>query len=87
MITEEFKTLFNAIIPEFDTDLLTAESSMGRPEEWDSIANLNLLLAIEETYSVRFSMEEMAVLDNIEKIGERLLEDGVKIVDTELSVS
>jgi acyl carrier protein len=36
--------------------------------EWDSLGNFNLLLAVEEFYNVRFTMEEMANIRSIEKL-------------------
>jgi acyl carrier protein len=41
---------------------------MGDIEEWDSLGNFNLLLAFEEFYSIRFSMDEMADLKSIVNI-------------------
>ena len=36
--------------------------------EWDSLGNFNLLLAVEEFYNVRFTMEEMANIRSIKKL-------------------
>ena len=44
------------------------ELKLGDIEEWDSLGNFNLLLAFEEFYSIRFSMDEMADLQSIIKI-------------------
>lgn len=45
---------------------------LGDIDEWDSLGNFNLLLAFEEFYDVRFSMDEMADLKTIAKIIEVL---------------
>jgi len=45
---------------------------MGAVEEWDSLTNLNLLLAIENEFSVRFSTEELASIQSLQEI-ERFL--------------
>ena len=34
-------------------------------KEWDSIGNLNLLLAIEKEFKIRFSIDEMAEIKSI----------------------
>ena len=36
--------------------------------EWDSLGNFNLLLAFEEFYGVRFSMDEMSELKSVAMI-------------------
>jgi len=36
--------------------------------EWDSLGNFNLLLAFEEFYGVRFTMDEMSELKSIAMI-------------------
>ena len=41
---------------------------LGDIEEWDSLGNFNLLLAFEEFYNFRFSMDEMADLKSIANI-------------------
>jgi acyl carrier protein len=41
---------------------------MGDFEEWDSLGNFNLLLAIEERLSVRFNIEAMASIKSIQDL-------------------
>ncbi len=41
---------------------------MGDFEEWDSLGNFNLLLAVEERLSVRFNMEAMASIKSIQDL-------------------
>jgi acyl carrier protein len=36
--------------------------------EWDSLGNFNLLLAVEEFYSVRFTMEEIINIRSVEQL-------------------
>lgn len=45
---------------------------LGDIDGWDSLGNFNLLLAFEEFYDVRFSMDEMADLKSIAKIIDAL---------------
>lgn len=47
--------------------------------EWDSLAHFNLLMLVEETYSVRFSVEEMAELKGLEDIQRSLLTMGISL--------
>ena len=37
-------------------------------EEWDSLGNFNLLLAIEDYYKIRFSLDEISKIKNINEI-------------------
>ena len=47
---------------------------LGDIVEWDSLANMNFLLSVETTFSVRFSIEEMPELTSIKLIRDRLSE-------------
>jgi acyl carrier protein len=46
-------------------DMITAESSPQSIESWDSMQHLNLVLAIEERFGVRFEPEEMEEMKNV----------------------
>jgi acyl carrier protein len=37
-------------------------------EEWDSLGNFNLLLAIEDYYKIRFSLDEISKIKSINEI-------------------
>jgi acyl carrier protein len=37
-------------------------------KEWDSLGNFNLLLAVEEFYSVRFTMDEITNIRSVEEL-------------------
>ena len=41
---------------------------LGDLPMWDSIGNFNLLLAIEDRFSIRFTSEDLAQLNSIEQI-------------------
>ena len=46
---------------------ITADSSPQTLEAWDSIQHLNLVLALEEKFSVQLSPEEIEQITNIGK--------------------
>jgi acyl carrier protein len=48
--------------------------TIGSCEEWDSLGNFNLLLAIEDFYKIKFSLLEFENLDSMEKIYQALEE-------------
>lgn len=45
---------------------------MGDLLEWDSLANMNILLSIEEHYGIRFSVKEMEEINSIEKMNKKI---------------
>ena len=46
---------------------ITAESSPATLENWDSVQQLNLVLALEEEFGVKFEPEDM---ENMQTIGQ-----------------
>tara|TARA_Y100000741_G_C18253673_1_gene558147 strand:+ start:1164 stop:1406 length:243 start_codon:yes stop_codon:yes gene_type:complete len=65
---EKIKKIFTevmglSLIPEDFLDL-----KMSDIEEWDSLANMNLLMEIESVYNIRFSIDEMTKLNSIADI-------------------
>ncbi|NCA20759.1 MAG: acyl carrier protein [Crocinitomicaceae bacterium] len=42
-----------------------SELKMNDIDEWDSLGNFNLLLAVESFYGVRFDMEAMASIKSV----------------------
>ena len=62
-------TFSKSNIPENIDDL-----KMGDIDEWDSIGNFNLILAIEQKYGIRFNMEDLDKLKSVKEI-KRLLEN------------
>jgi len=45
---------------------------LGDFDEWDSLGNFNLLLAIEKFYNIRFSMEQMSEIKSIKSLIKNL---------------
>jgi acyl carrier protein len=75
MTTIDLKHVESIVRDAFPTATLTGpvqDLKLGDIDEWDSLGNFNLLLAFEEFYDVRFSMDEMADLKSIAKIIEVL---------------
>lgn len=44
---------------------ITEATSPADIEEWDSLAHINLLVAVEAEFAVRFSANDMAQIDSI----------------------
>ena len=47
---------------------LTLSSSAEEIDEWDSLSHIQLILEIEKTFKVRFSLGELQDLKNIESL-------------------
>lgn len=45
--------------------VITEEMTAADIEDWDSLAQINLIIAIEKEFKVRFSLEEVSKLKNI----------------------
>ncbi len=41
---------------------------LGDLEEWDSMGNFNLLLAVEDEFGIRFSVEQMGEIRSVRAI-------------------
>jgi acyl carrier protein len=44
---------------------LTRQTTGGDIEEWDSLANISLIVAIEKEFNVNFQLEEITSLKNV----------------------
>jgi acyl carrier protein len=49
---------------------LTENSSMGNPSEWDSFAQISLMVALENQYKIKFSPIEIGESTSIRTIHE-----------------
>lgn len=49
-----------------DEDIvITEEMSAKDVEDWDSLAQINLIIAIEKEFGVKFNLEEVSKLKNV----------------------
>jgi acyl carrier protein len=51
---------------------ITSESSTENVEGWDSVQHLNLVLALEQEFSVQFDPEEIDQMNSIGKVASIL---------------
>lgn len=68
IVLEKIKNLLLNTFTNAEVEGSITGLKIGDIEEWDSQGNLNLLLAIEEEFNIRFSMEEMSELKSIKQI-------------------
>ena len=65
------QTFKNSTIPEEIKDL-----KMGDVDEWDSLGNFNLILAVESQYKIQFNMDELENLNSVSGI-QKAIEDAL----------
>lgn len=63
----------------FDEHLCVTENTTPEDiDEWDSLAQVNLLAAIEEAFNIRFTADDMAVIDSVAALLSTMVERGAK---------
>ncbi len=55
-------------VMEIPVGQLGLQSSSDNVENWDSLRQMNLILALEEEFNVSFTDEEIINMQNVEKI-------------------
>lgn len=63
-IKETLQEIFRDIL-DLDDLVLEDETSASDIEEWDSLAHINLVVAIEREYNIKFALGELQDLKNI----------------------
>jgi acyl carrier protein len=66
-----------ASVLDIDSRVLTEDSGRGTVEAWDSLAHLNIIAAVEETYGVVFSSAEMRELTSVSRLREALADRNI----------
>ena len=70
------KTLREILLKTFTRSEIPTEISslrMGDLEEWDSLGNFNLILAVESHYEIQFDMNELETLNSIVLLHEAIV--------------
>lgn len=64
---EIFERLNEVFIDVFDDDdiELTEETTSDDIEEWDSLEHINLIVAVEKEFGIKFSMGEVTGMKNV----------------------
>jgi acyl carrier protein len=74
-ITERVRLILSEVL-EIDADRTNAESHQSDIAEWDSLAQLRLVTALEEEFGVKPTMREIAELTSIPAITRYLNTSG-----------
>ena len=68
MTTEDIQSKLQSIFRDvFDDDMLVIARSThaGDIPDWDSLAQINLVVAIEKDFGITMSLQDMATLSNV----------------------
>ena len=68
-ILEQFTPLIREVFENNDL-VATADLSASRVTGWDSLANVRLLISIEQAFNIRFSAAEMSGLRNLGELAD-----------------
>ena len=75
-ILDKLQPIFQDIF-EDDQLLITAESNADTVEDWDSLAHIILIFAIEQEFEIKFALGELEAMKNVG--------DMVELMQTKLS--
>ncbi len=64
VIFEELTEIFRDIFDDEEIEL-TDETTADDIEDWDSLEQINLLVAIEKKFSIKFKLDEVSHLANV----------------------
>ena len=64
--------IFRTVFSDADLTIGAATSAFDIPD-WDSLAQIRLLMAMEQTFEIQFSLDEVEDLQNVAKIVELIL--------------
>ena len=70
-ILNKLQPIFQDIF-EDDELLITAESNADTVEDWDSLAHIILIFAIEQEFEIKFALGELEAMKNVGDMVELL---------------
>ena len=64
---EIYERLNNVFRDVFDDEniIVTKETTADDIEEWDSLEHINLIVAVEEEFEIKFNMKEVTSMKNV----------------------
>lgn len=72
-VMEKVQDIFREIFD--DEELVISEgTTAGDIEDWDSFEHINLVIAMEKEFSVKFPMKKVVILNNVGEMIDLILE-------------
>ena len=63
-IYERLNNVFRDIFDD-ETIVVTAETTSKDIEDWDSLEHINLVVAVEQEFGIKFNMNEVTTMKNV----------------------
>lgn len=78
---EVFQALNEVFRDNFDDEDITLKETTVADdiEEWDSLEHINLIIAIEERFGMKFTMKEVTGMKNVGEMVDIILQRGTRI--------
>lgn len=78
---EVFQALNEVFRDNFDDEDITLQETTVADdiEEWDSLEHINLIIAIEERFGMKFTMKEVTGMKNVGEMVDIILQRGTRI--------
>jgi acyl carrier protein len=77
-IIAQLQPIFQDILDQPDL-VIDRESNAKNVEDWDSLAHVNLVTAIEKKYRIRFGLAELQQLKNVGDMADLILQKLAKV--------
>jgi acyl carrier protein len=71
-VIQDLQIIFSDVLDLPDL-CLTAESNASNVEGWDSLAHINLVVAIEKRYNIKFALAELRGLNNVGEMADLIV--------------
>lgn len=73
---EVFERLNEVFRDVFDDDSITVsdETTADDIEDWDSLEHINLVVAVEKEFGMKFNMNEVSAMKNVGEMADLILE-------------
>ena len=72
-ILNKLQEIFRDVFDD-ETIILKNETTQDDIEDWDSLAQINIIVAIKKDFKIDFSMEEIGKLKNVGEIVKKIEE-------------
>ncbi len=77
-IYETLNEIFQDVFDDEDI-VVDAETNSDTIEDWDSLEHINLVVAIEKAFGLKFSMDEVTGMKNVGEMVEIIKTRGTKL--------
>ena len=74
-IFEKLNEIFEDVLDLEETPILTDETSANDIEEWDSLSHIQLVVAIEKAFGLKFTSQEIMTWKNVGEMVDYIEEE------------